>query len=89
MRSRRARHGEDERQGRHASRPAGFSPSVVAVLLIGTLVVAAAGLVMLGQRGGGEAQAEEPDAVEEADPFEGLPPEVPPSKRKRGERSRD
>ena len=87
----RAGQADEKRQGRHASRSPGFSPPVVALVLIVTLVVAAAGLVILGQgeKAAAETEAEEPE-VEAADPFEGLPPEPPPEpRRERGERSRD
>jgi len=57
----------------------GVSPSVVALLLVVTIVAASAGLFFL-MAGEAEPEVQQQPPVEKVNPFEGLPPETPPAK---------
>ena len=60
----------------------GISPATIALLLVVTVVAAAAGLMFLvaTEQDAPASPGASGPPVEEADPFEGLPPETPPGK---------
>ncbi len=61
------------------SRAQGLSPSTVAIVVIGLVVVLAGGLMLLFNTQ--QAATDPPSApAEEANPFEGLPPEERPDR---------